>query len=62
MRWTDTDQIENFILAYKSARNDNSKSEEILLKLISDLEQEKKSLQTELQNSIAQLKITDLTL
>ena len=38
MRWTDTDQIENFILAYKSARNDNSKSEEILLKLISELE------------------------
>jgi len=59
-KFSDTDKIENFILAYKSARNDNSRSEEILLKVISEFEQEKKNLQFELQTSSAQHKIIEL--
>jgi hypothetical protein len=47
---------------FKTTKNDFSKSEEMLLKLIGDLEAEKKSLQTELQGSNAQNKIIELQL
>lgn len=53
-------QLADFIQVFKTTKHDISKSEEMLLKLISDLETDKKTLQADLQNSNAQNKIIEL--
>lgn len=55
-------QLADFIQVFKTTKHDIYKSEEMLLKLISDLETDKKTLQADLQNSNAQNKIIELQL
>lgn len=61
-RYDSDNKLADFIQAFKTTKNDSSKSEDMLLKLISDLEDNKKYLQAELQSSVAQNKINELQL